>query len=355
MGVWNRVRRGALIALANLGLFAVLFGALELAYRVRSDGAASTFRALLSSAGAPHSALDDSRWVVYDPELGYRLNPAQHRMQQLARAAVAPKAEGTTRVLFLGDSVAFDHPGFVSIAGEALADRGRVEVLNGAVPGYTSYQEVLFFRRHLAAAEPDLVLWQYCMNDNHRFLHRFDDEGRMLLTEEAKARLTLSPPWDALVRHSYILRRIHVGLVGTSRQKPASGYEWEGQADVSIAWKDYSWREYEQNLATLLDLVQQHGARLAIIAFPLESQVRHALRLGKDADHLVYVTKPQGMLRRLAEKYGVPYLDVMPAYVSEYALGRTFYRDRIHLNDEGHQFTALQILRFLEDERLIPF
>ena len=61
---------------------------------------------------------------------------------------------------------------------DGLADRvGAVEVVNAAIPGYTTHQERLLFESGLDDARPELVLLQYCLNDNHRFLHRFDAQG----------------------------------------------------------------------------------------------------------------------------------------------------------------------------------
>lgn len=67
---------------------------------------------------------------------------------------------------------------------ERLAD--RVEVLNGAVPGYTTHQERLWLETEFASLEPNLVLLQYCLNDNFEFLHRFEPGSSILVTEEAR-------------------------------------------------------------------------------------------------------------------------------------------------------------------------
>ena len=74
--------------------------------------------------------------------------------------------------------------GYVNLLRRGLA--GQAEVLNGAVPGYTTHQERLWFERELAGLDSDFVVLQYCLNDNFEFLHRFDSESGILATEEAR-------------------------------------------------------------------------------------------------------------------------------------------------------------------------
>jgi lysophospholipase L1-like esterase len=353
----STIRRALWIATVNVALTLLLFGLIELAYRFHVVGVRPTMEALLAFTKAPFSDLGDSQWVVFDAELGYRLNP---RIDGFNSRSVrgdeitVPKPEKRHRIIYLGDSVPFDNPGLVSITRDSLRQLGDVEVINAGIPGYTSYQEVLFFEKYLLDTSPDVVVWTYCLNDNHRFLHRFDRDGRMLLTNEARARLALDPPWDAIVRRSYVLSRIHVGLAGLGRPRQDSEFEWEARADFSIAWKDYSWVEYEENFQRMVHLTRQHGIKLVVVIVPFEPQLFHALTLEGQPERLGYVTRPQRSVIAVAEKYGVPYLDLLPAYLPEYARGGRFFRDGIHLNPEGHAYTARRVLRFMSETDLLP-
>lgn len=353
----STIRRALWILTVNVALTLLLVGLVELAYRFHVVGVRPTTKALFAFTKAPFSDLGDSQWVVFDSELGYRLNPKMDGFNSHSVRGdeiTIPKPEKRYRIIYLGDSVPFDEPGFVSITRDSLGPLGDVEVINAGVPGYTTYQEVLFFEKYLIGTSPDMVIWTYCLNDNHRFLHRFDRDGRMLLTNEARARLTLDPPWDAIVRRSYVLSRIHVGLASLGRQRAESQFEWEDRADLSIAWKDYSWGEYERNFKRMVDLTRQHGIQMVVMIFPFEPQLLHTLTLEGQPERLDYVKRPQRSVIAVAEKYDVPYLDLLPAYRSEYARGGRLFRDGIHLNPEGHAFTARRMLRFLSEADLLP-
>jgi hypothetical protein len=83
----------------------------------------------------------------------------------------AAKPAGVRRIAIVGESSGFGY--FVSDGQEAarlleddLRKRGcRVEVLNGAVPGYNLYQSTLRFRDVTAPLKPDLVIAYVGWND----------------------------------------------------------------------------------------------------------------------------------------------------------------------------------------------
>jgi hypothetical protein len=170
------------VVLVNCLVFVVLFAAVEFSYRIYRDGFTKTV-ANLGSDRVPYSNLGVSNWVIFDDDLGYRLNrggdttnpfPIHHG------EITIPKPEKDYRILYLGDSIPWDKHGFAEQSKVLLSDKGRYDVINAAVPGYTSYQEVLLYEKYLKPITPDLVIWTYCLNDNHRFLHRFDEKAKML-------------------------------------------------------------------------------------------------------------------------------------------------------------------------------
>jgi lysophospholipase L1-like esterase len=82
------------------------------------------------------------------------------------------KPPGTYRIVVLGDSVAAGwgveriEDVFPALLEDALDRPGRaVEVLNFAVTGYNTAQEVETLAARALAYEPDLVLLAYCLND----------------------------------------------------------------------------------------------------------------------------------------------------------------------------------------------
>jgi len=343
------VRRSLQLVAVNSLVFVALFVLAETGYRIYVDGFPEAF----SRLRVPYSNLGTSNWVVYDPEIGYRLNPARDEInsRSVRHGEIrVPKPAGLFRILVLGDSIPAARNGFVDTLRASLEASGDIEVINASVPGYTSYQEVQFFERHLRDTEPDLVVWTYCLNDNHRFLHRFDENAGMLWTDEARQSLQITSGLDSVVARSYILTSIRLGITNwlPTHDEPRTKFHWESTVDFSIAWKDHSWSDYERDLQELRDSLTP-DVRLAIVVFPYEPQLLHT-----DEPDREYVIKPQLKLRVLCRKYAVPCLDFYPLFAARHAQGERLYEDGVHLNTLGHDVTAREILKFLAANKLIP-
>jgi lysophospholipase L1-like esterase len=343
-----------ILAAANILVFALLFVSLEAGYRIYRDGFHEFVLSLMSGHSAPYSSLGTGNWIIYDPELGYRLNPAQPNINSRSIRGpeiTVPKPSGVFRIVVLGDSIPMDQPGFVDELSDQLKDRGTIEVINASLRGYTSFQELTFFKRYLVDTDPDLVIWAYCLNDNHKFQHRFDEDAHMLLTDEARESLAINTWWDWVVSRSYVLTTIRVGLFGPAERRSSSIFPWETRVDFNIAWKDYSWRFYEGHLREMVELLKPRNVLLTIIIFPFEPQL--ALRSHQESRD--YILKPQTKLAELCEKYAVPLLDLYPRFEQAYDTGAHLYRtDAMHLNWAGHHLTAAELMQFLDVHRLVP-
>lgn len=359
----KRLATGSVLVAVNLLVFFCLFSVAEISYRIYRDGFARAFIGLANDfLRVPYSNLGTSNWVIYDEELGYRLNPAREEFNErsVRHGEIAvPKPKDVYRIMFLGDSVPWDRSGFVKHTRDSLEPKGPFEIINASVPGYTSYQEVLLYKKYLRDTTPDLVVWVYCLNDNHRFLHRFDENARMLWTKEAERTLEVDSFWDNVVSRSYLLTRLRLGIRHEMEQRRAKSkgrFRWESTVDFHIAWKDAPWLDYEAYLFDLKAMLHEHNGKLAIVVFPLESQLKYGNRR-LDYEHVV---KPQRKLLALCERHGIPCLDLYPEFASEYFDKRglfqkkRLFRDGIHLNEEGHRFVTGKILRFLSESRLLP-
>jgi len=342
----------------NLLLFFLLFSLVEVSYRIYRDGFTRAFIGLANDLlEVPYSNLGTSNWVIYDEELGYRLNPNRENFNSRSvrnEEIRVPKPKDVYRIVYLGDSIPWDRNGFVEQTRDLLASKGPFEVINASVPGYTAYQEVLFYKKYLKDTTPDLVVWTYCLNDNHRFLHRFDENAKMLWTKEAERTLEVGSIWDSVISRSYLLTRLRLGVrheVEMHRTKSKVHFPWESTVDFNIAWRDSPWMDYETHLSDLKGMVNDSNGRLAIVVFPIEAQLRYR----NQWENRDYVMKPQREVLRLCRKHQIPCLDLYPAFEARYAYRRRLFRDGIHLNEEGHRCVTRHILRFLVGNRLLSF
>jgi lysophospholipase L1-like esterase len=346
------LKKAFFIVLVNIIAFSLLFAVGEFAVRWHLEGGAgaalSSFFARNESAGY-HGT---NSWLVTDVLLGYKLNPARPGINSLGirhDEIGKDKPHDLFRVVVLGDSVAWDPTGFVTLLRERFAEvrKGRVEVINAAIPGYTTYQERMLLERDLLAIKPDLVILEYCLNDNHRFLHRLNKSGKRLLTAEAER--VLVPEGNGslamLLRSSYLLLEIRLHLLAFNFFSKGT-FPWDARADFSAAWQDRTWPEIEEHLRAMRDHLTRIDARFAVVAVPFEPQLQQAL-LDRDK---AYTLKPQRKLTEICRRSDLPLLDLYPAFYANRNL--VLYRDGIHFSRLGHELAAQQLLRFLEEEQL---
>lgn len=342
------------LAAAGVVLASVLLTVLAVEFGVRWSVQGGPLAALATfySSEVEHFGHGSANGLRGDPVLGFRPDPENPGFNKLAihdPDAVPAKPDGARRLLFLGDSITFVidqgvpyEKGFVNLLRERL--RPEVQTLNGGVPGYTTHQERLWFERELADLEPDLVVLQYCLNDNFEFLHRFDAETGILATEEAR-RVFLPEEGDPLgwlPQSSYLAARLRLALL-KARGTPEGEFAWDRDIGFRAAWRDDTWSLFEDELSKLKAAVEARGGKLALLVVPLAAQFDPSA-IERDRE---YTLKPQRKLAEIARLVDVPRLDVSAAFALNGGLA-LYVPDGIHLNERGHYVTARAMWDFLK-------
>jgi lysophospholipase L1-like esterase len=358
------------ILLIQLGAILLILFAAEVFVRCwREKGVRAGLVSLLGGTGTQidpgaHGAL------VLDADLGYRLSSDLEGVNALGFRGPevgSPKPSGCFRILVLGDSIAWDFGGFPSVlssritqaASDGTGGPGRlqlmpgVEILNASVPGYTTYQERIFLERLLGPVQPDVVVLEYCLNDNHRFLHRLTEDGGWLLTSEARAELL--PAGDGIparvARWSYLAFEVRKRLLSLRRRRGAI-HPWEGDPEFGPAWRPETWPAEREQILAIQAAVRSAGARLLVLAVPYEPQLEPGL-LARDRDLALF---PQARLASICAEAGIPFLDLAPAFESHAEANprEALFRDRIHLTPAGHAIAGATLFERLCTERLLP-
>lgn len=277
----------------------------------------------------------------------YEPNPAHpdHSAQGLRdRVRAIPKPEGVYRILVLGDSVTYGSGvgadrTFPSRLEARLTDRAtRTEVVNAAVSGYTTYNELHWYLARGRTFEPDLVVLAVCLNDVVNPRLHWDHTRIPVVPEEAipnhaydrqhvQPRLArLLDPRQLARSHPSPLRRSQLfGLVesrlagratreelaGTPEERSAvvAGRRWPTYLtledplgiQVLLDWESPEWQWLRGLLDRLSDAVRADGARLALLVLPLGYQLEPG-----------YPFLPQGYFARYCAERGIPCLDPLP-------------------------------------------
>ena len=321
------------------------------------------------------------------PDLPYRLRPGVSLDVHGARVDVnalgmrdraettREPAPGTQRVVVVGDSVAFGwrqdvDRAFARRLEEELAAKragkpGRVEVLNGGVPGYNAVNEAAWFREFGAALAPETVLVAVNLNDFDRAPH-LNGLG-VLSTDDADRQSALSPGnWSELYLAYRWLALLAKGDPRLAAEAPAASATPDGaagaagsgapQASPSGAWHPFDryvsnlrkrfyraptepeWGNLERAWRDLATRARERGSRLVFLLFPDGDQVGVA-----DPD-----LTPQQRLLELCAANGFECLDLTPAFRAEAtASGAPLHSDIMHPNDAGHALAARTVADYL--------
>ncbi len=338
--------------------------------------------AILRVAGYPHQP---ARLLCYDPVIGnvycpgveaYPDNMYDSRFPvrvnsegMVDRERVRAKPPGALRIALLGDSVTASiyvppPEKFASLWEGALAARlGRpVEVLNFAVEGSSTWDQLQLFHLRARHFQPDyVVLGFFWGNDvwNNEAL-RARGRPNPLADEypEPTFRTDLKVAQRRLARwlwnHTYayqFVRRLQTRAETVADYERAVAAAREADAgaaprplpanDPAFAWQSGGWELTRQLMLKLKAESEAVGAKLVVVQIPMLDQLEQPVPL------------PWRELRSFLAANGIASVDAFDALAALPASERAalYLKDRVHLSVGGHRFfaaaTAPQLLAVL--------
>jgi len=255
-----------------------------------------------------------------------------------------PKPADRTRVVVLGDSVAF---GLGVSDGETFADRlqardNGLEAGNLAVQGYGPGQELLVLLGQGLGTAPDVVVLAFCLEndfadavlsvslyDGRTPQPRFRLEGDRLVLD--RSGLRRSPPqrlvqW--LADHSYLFDRL---ATLRPRPEPAGGKHWTDLKHEALRDEEHALRLNLAIVRRMAAVCRERGIRFILAAFP---------------HWFTYRSKPWLADRFLdsLEAGGIPVLDMSERFVARGESFRAVALDGTgHLSPLGHAIAAEEL------------
>lgn len=185
--------------------------------------------------------------IELDRELGYRPvlgGPEYGPQGALWNEYALEKPPGVRRLLFLGDSVTYR--GKIIAGLRALLGEEGLEYWNAGVAGYSTGQELDYYRLICAGIRADRVILTFHLNDYQTTPITFMDGDRVIMMHTKDCSRALIP---ALWRSSYLYRL------------------WRSLASHPAAAPDIQ-REIQDDLRELRDLVHERGAELTVLVLP---------------------------------------------------------------------------------------
>jgi hypothetical protein len=318
--------------------------------------------------------------IVTDAPYLYGLNPNENdtSAQGTRDDVVAiPKPKGTFRVLVLGDSLAYGSgipkdKTFPNRLESLLREKfNQAEVVNAGVSGYTPYNELHYYLTEGRKFQPDLVVVAFCMNDVVNPRLHWGDAPNVKIPEEAipnrdydanhilplikQREAERKDAHQSLLEHSELYRalaRRAAHLLTSRKSEPRFPTYITGEDPISIevlmdkSSPESRWLKsmYDQlHAATKGD-----GVPLVIVLFPLAYQL--------DAN---YPFIPQRQIVDYCNETSILCLDLLPSFRQHpqedtFLLNHSSFYDIWHLTESGHDLSAREIERFLEDNKLLP-
>ena len=296
---------------------------------------------------------------VPHPYLSYALNPLYRSQDGLNRhnslgfrgdELALAKAPGVYRIVCVGGSTVYDteiedhRASFPAQLEACLRERGRpeVEVVNGGVGGYTSFETLIDLALRVLEVGPDLLVIYHSTNDVHARLvppevFRSDNTGyrHEWWTREAW--------WD----RSLVLRWLGVqwGFSPRNTLEQHCKVLHDEERDLAACIEHNDARYFARNTAEMIALARQRGAAVMLTSFA-SSPARGGY--AAEPHYRRGFAENDAAMRALAERMDVPYYD----FAAEMPLDPEYWADGVHNTAAGARRKAELFATFIADRFL---
>tara|TARA_R110002096_G_scaffold16898_9_gene57920 strand:- start:37953 stop:38750 length:798 start_codon:yes stop_codon:yes gene_type:complete len=234
------------------------------------------------------------------------------------------KPPGRYRIVLIGDSISAGHSiarfenMYSTVLEAQLKLRGLdVEVINLAVSGYSTEQEVATLADRGLQFDPDLVLVGYCLNDRER-----NDGGIMTtLTNEAKNVKGVKGVERSILHKSALFRVLWYRVLRMHKKRPKNF----GTVSDDIVSDSFAWLE---------KLSEEHGFRTMVAVFPELT----------DLNDYAFHAEHQ-FVQELAAATKLQVVDLLEPFR---ACPGKLARDRYHPNEAGHRCAGHALANAIE-------
>lgn len=283
-------KREVLLSLVSL-VFAL--AVIEVGTRLYLKATASRSQAFL----LPESEITLPRRYIRHPYLGYVLNPNyrsvdgrdRHNAQGFRGEDIRlPKPKGTLRVVFVGGSTTYGErvssyreawPYQTGIALRRVCGLDNIEVINGGVGSYDSFQTLMSVEFRVLDLDPDLIVVHHALNDAHARLvrpsmFRGDNTGKRrpwrsrdlpFFLNLASVRLLMSvvlgQPFEPSVESHYDTAFTATGVV-------SPGFDARLGTTPGKAIEANNTRYFERNMRDIVAVARANGVEVAFVTWP---------------------------------------------------------------------------------------
>jgi hypothetical protein len=243
------------------------------------------------------------------------------------------KPPGVRRIMALGDSSVYGFGVQDDEVFTARLDRelgGAVEVINSAVPGYSTYQTINLLQIRSLSLQPDLLLVGCIWSDNN-----FDSfVDRELLAAYSSFRNSQARAVHEALTHSalYTILDYKLRVLRTFPEERRVG--WMVGRGEKIGARRVPIQEYARNLETIVELAHSAGAEVAFMVLPNREDLVTVYEAGAAWDPYRQV------MRDTAQRHGAPVLELPELFRVSGLEADELFLDEMHPTAQGHALWA---------------
>jgi lysophospholipase L1-like esterase len=304
------------------------------------------------AASPPPVSKDGKPNLLGNPYLLYEMAPGQ-RYERGVDIAInshglrggewtPEKPAGVRRIMALGDSSVYgfgveDDEVFTARLEEHLGE--GAEVLNAAVPGYSTYQTINLLQIRALAFQPDLLLVGCIWSDNN-----FDSfVDRELLAAYSSFRNSYARGLHALLERSALYTILDYKLRVLRKFPEERRVGWMVGRGEKVGERRVPIQEYARNLETIVELAHDHGSEVAFMVLPNRDDLEDQPESGAAWDPYRQV------MRDTALRHGAPVVDLPALFIGSGRSADDLFLDEMHPTALGHHLWGEAVHSALEE------
>ena len=279
------------------------------------------------------------------------------------------KPQSVTRVMVVGDSVAFGYgvkleETFPKVLERGLNSRGpgRYEVISLGGAGGNTYSQSRLIKENVAIYDPDLVILAFNLNDIlpkifGRKTARSSNVKRSILRSISRASLDVRRTLDTRFRsrsHLYFLLRERMKVllrqfrIASPTMVPLAAFAMESDSGIA------AWRDTSGALLEIADQSKRDKVKFLIAVLPVDMQLSpdiadiYRREYGFVFDDSLVNGIPQKIIADFARQHGIACIDLLPSFQKD-PQEKKFFRiyggsiDWNHPNRLGHRIIGEQL------------
>jgi lysophospholipase L1-like esterase len=260
----------------------------------------------------------------------YRINSLGLRGEEVNKVKTKP------RILILGNSCSFGWGvSYAETYGEQLETllQDTFEVINAAVPGYTSLQGKRFFEKELIRLQPDIVIILFAWNDHWAAANQIADKD-----QEFPPQVIIS--LQNFLSRFHFYRLVRKLLLSAVERNPDSLFD--RRAPVYRVGLD----DFRKNLRDICRLAHSIGATPILLTSPIPALTTYYLPGVRSPMHR-YHEKYNQVIRDLAASDSIDLVDLAREFDKYSDLYDDATKDPIHFNAKGHTVAAQTLAEYI--------